>query len=181
MRDVQADRVDRQFVDRWSTRKYTTDSVDPEDLKAVFEAARWAPSSFNAQPWVIVHSTSDEERDRIASVLNERNAAWAATAPHLAILFARKRFEHNDRKNQWAAFDTGAAWMSMALQAHLLGYSAHAMAGFDAGLAYEVSGLDPEDVDVLCVVAIGRPADMDDETRSPRKAPESIIRKPEAS
>lgn len=181
MRDVQSDRVHRQFVDRWSTRKFKPDPVDPEDLKAIFEAARWAPSSFNAQPWVIVHSTTAEERDRIASVLNERNAAWAATAPHLAILFARKRFEHNDKANPWAAFDSGAAWMSLALQAHLLGYSAHAMAGFDASMAYEVSGMDPEDVDALCVVATGRPADTEEEPRSPRKDPATIIMKPAAS
>lgn len=180
MRDIKIPKVDRIFVERWSTRQFAPETIPDTDLDALFEAARWAPSSFNAQPWLFVHSRTEEGRDRLASVLNERNAAWAGDAPHIAVLFSRKQFEHNKRENPWAAFDSGAAWMSLALQAQMLGYNAHAMAGFDAKAVYKETSISPDMFDALCVIALGRPLDPESETRTPRNAPETSIKQIEA-
>jgi len=169
MRQTQSDLVHPMFVERWSTRAYTDDPVPDTDFDALLEAARWAPSSFNEQPWLFVYSATTDERDRLADILVPANQAWAGRAPRLAILFARKRFARNDRENASAAFDTGSAWMSFALQAHHMGYSAHAMKGFDHEAAFEVTGLSPETYDVMCMLAVGRPAELDEpEPRSPR-------------
>ncbi len=170
MRQTQSDRVHSLFVERWSTRTYTDDPVPGRDLEAMFEAARWAPSSYNEQPWLFVYAATPDERDRMAKLLVPANQAWAGRAPRLAILFARKRFARNDRENASAAFDTGSAWMSFALQAHHMGYSAHAMKGFDHEAAFEVAGLSADAYDVMCMLAVGRPAEQDEpEPRSPRK------------
>ncbi len=170
MRHTQSDLVHPLFVERWSTRAYTDEPVPDRDLEAMFEAARWAPSSFNAQPWLFVYTASPEEHDRMVRILVPANQAWAASTPRLAILFTRKRFSHNQRENGSAAFDAGSAWMSFALQAHHMGYSAHAMKGFDHEAAFDIGGVNPDDYAVMCMLAVGRPADEDEpEPRSPRK------------
>ncbi|PIQ63734.1 MAG: nitroreductase [Bacteroidetes bacterium CG12_big_fil_rev_8_21_14_0_65_60_17] len=170
MRETQSDLVHPLFVERWSTRQYSDAPVPDGDFEAMLEAARWAPSSFNAQPWHFVYSATPEERDRIAEILVPANQAWADSAPRLAIIFSRKRFTHNDRVNGSAAFDAGSAWVSFALQAHVMGYSAHAMKGFDHEAAFDITGVPKDDFDVMCVLAVGRPAEGNEpESRSPRK------------
>lgn len=177
MRQTQSERVHPLFVERWSTRTYTNEPVPGRDLEAMFEAARWAPSSYNEQPWLFVYAATAQERDQMAELLVPANQAWAGSAPRLAILFAKKRFSRNDRENASAAFDVGSAWMSFALQAHHMGYSAHAMKGFDHDAAFEVAGLSPEAYDVMCMIAVGSPAEQDEpEPRSPRKDQRDMAR-----
>lgn len=138
------DRVDPRFVERWSPRAFSDRSVPDEDLEAIFEAARWTPSSFNEQPWRFVYATSQEDRDRFLEAILPGNRAWAKDAPVLVYIVARTTFERNGKPNRHAWFDTGAAWMSLALQARQLGIHTHAMGGIDPEKAASILDL-PED------------------------------------
>lgn len=150
--------VDPLFLRRWSRRAFSPRAVEPEIVESLFEAARWAPSARNAQPWVFVVAASEEELARSRPILNEKNRLWAAKAPLLAFLFARRH--HGDGKpNRSAAFDAGAAWMSLALQAARLGLVTHAMGGFAAPLAYEVLGVPEAELEAQVAIAIGYPGD----------------------
>lgn len=128
----------------------------------LFDAARWAPSSFNEQPWRFIYSRTEEERDEIAGTLNEKNRKWAGRAPHLAIVLAKRRFSRNGKPNAVAEFDTGSAWMSLTIQAQLLGIHTHGMAGFDRDRAASLTGIDPDEFKPMCVIAIGRRGDPDE-------------------
>lgn len=159
--------VDSMFTDRWSPRSYRSDPIAPHQLASVFEAARWAPSCFNEQPWLFVYATSDDDRERFASALAEKNQLWARSAPVLIFVLARKSFARNGKPNRWAEFDAGAAWMSLALQARKLGLYAHGMAGFDPDRAFEAIGASREDYEVIAAVALGR-------KDQPEKLPEEM-------
>ncbi len=147
--------ADPIYKERWSPRAFSTKKVTKKDLQKMFEAARWAPSCYNAQPWRFFCATSEEARERVLATLVEKNQRWARNAPVLVYVVAKKHFEFNDKDNDWAEFDTGAAWMSFALQAMKLGISTHGMAGFDKEKAYKVSGLPQKEYDIIAAVAIG--------------------------
>lgn len=152
-------RVDPLFLERWSPRAFSTRAVDPETLATVFEAARFAPSCFNDQPWLFVTATRPADLERFRAILAPANRTWADAAPVLAFAFARRTFGHNGKPNRWAPFDTGAAWMSLALAATRLGLQTHAMGGFDAAAALAAAGLDPEGWDAMAAIALGHPGD----------------------
>ena len=110
-------------------------------------------------------------------ITNHAYQVWANNAPLLIFVFGKKHFTTNDKPNQWSSFDTGAAWMALALQAHQLGLYTHAMGGFDANKAYEVTGMNASEYDVICAVAIGKLGEIEAlpeglrerETKSERK------------
>ena len=160
-RTPQAD-VDPMFLDRWSPRAYRPDPIAQHELMSLFEAARWAPSCFNEQPWVFLYAVSEDDRRRFAEALVEKNRQWAAAAPVLLFVAARRAFSHNGKPNRHGGFDAGAAWMSLALQARKRGLHAHAMAGFDQEKAHEVLALPPEEFAIFAAVAIGRRGDPGD-------------------
>ena len=147
------------FVERWSTRAFDPTPLPEEQIQSLFEAARWAPSCFNEQPWHFVYASEGAGRERLLSLLNDWNRGWAQHAPVIAFVAARRSFKKNSKPNRWAAFDTGAAWMALALEARSLGLYTHAMGGVDFEQAYKTLDLDPEHYDVLCAVAIGRRGD----------------------
>lgn len=147
--------VDELFLGRWSPRSFRPDPVPREDLLTLFEAARWAPSSNNEQPWLFVYATGPADRERFLRPLARGNRAWAEGAPVLAFLFAR-RSTRDGRPYRTSGFDTGAAWMALALQARIRGLDTHPMGGFDAAAAFEVTGVDPERYDAMIALAIGR-------------------------
>jgi len=151
--------VDSQFVDRWSPRAFVDRPLSAEQMSALFEAARWAPSCNNDQPWLFVYAVTAADRARFAEALAPTNQVWAARAPLLLFVLCRRHFRHNGRDNRHASFDAGAAWMSLALQARRLGLHAHAMAGFSRGKAYEILGVPQEDYDIMAAVAVGRRGD----------------------
>ena len=158
--------VDCIFPDRWSPRSFDSHPLDDRQIAALFEAARWAPSCFNEQPWVFIYAGTERDREGLGSLLSERNRLWAPRAPLLAVLVARRHFGASKRENRHAAFDAGAAWMSLALQARRLGLYAHAMAGFDGDRAYDVLKLSREDFLVMAIIAVGRrksPPDLPDD------------------
>ena len=161
MRPVEAE-VYPLFVERWSPRAFDSEPVAPETLRTLFEAARWAPSSANEQPWLFVYADTPESRAQILPAILPMNRTWAERAPVLVFLFARKKFAQpgpfQGHPNPTALFDAGAAWMSLAAQAHLVGLSTHAMGGIDRNEAFRLLGVSPEDYDVLIAIAIGHRA-----------------------
>lgn len=161
--------VDPMFLNRWSPRAFSPEPIPSEVLLTFFEAARWAPSCYNEQPWLFLYSGSEKERFEFLSILVEGNQAWAKNAPVLAFAFARRTFKRNQKPNRWAAFDTGAAWMSLTVQARLLGLYTHGMAGYHRDKAYEILGVPEEEYEVICAIAIGQygdSADLPEEIRA---------------
>ena len=156
MRKSDSKELDSMFLERWSPRAFSSDTISDEHLNTLFEAARWSPSCFNEQPWHYVYAKSESDLARFQSILVDANKVWASSAPVLVIAFNRKQFAHNNKPNRWAEFDSGAAWMSLALQANKLGLHCHGMGGFDLDKAYEVANVDAEQYNVICVIAIGK-------------------------
>jgi len=150
-----ATEVDAMFLDRWSPRAFREEPLTDAQVAALFEAARWAPSCYNEQPWHFRYARSSEDRERFATALVEKNQIWATRAPLLLFVLTRKHFGHSSRPNRHAAFDAGAAWMALALQARRLGFYAHAMAGFNIDTAYQVLNADRETYDIMAAVAVG--------------------------
>ena len=143
---------------RWSGRAYDPDRhVEAEKLSACIEAARWSLSCYGAQPWqyVICDRAVDEAAWHTAlDCLGEFNRDWAQHAPVLILAVAAERFKHNGEPNRWAQYDTGAASISLCLQATDLGLMAHQMGGFDADKSREVFSI-PEGHTPMAMMAIG--------------------------
>jgi nitroreductase len=141
---------------RWSPREFSSRPVEPEKLHALFEAARWAASCFNEQPWRFVLATKDDPEDfaKILGLLMEKNQQWAKTAWALGFSAGKKTFSHNGVPNRFGLHDTGAATANLAIQATALGLRAHFMGGFDAQRARAEFHV-PEDYDIGAAFAIG--------------------------
>ena len=152
---IPAHEVDAVFIDRWSPRAFLDKELSDEQVSSLFEAARWAPSCFNDQPWHFRYARSQADRELFAGPLVEKNRLWATKAPLLVYVCARQNFANSSKPNRHGSFDAGAAWMSLALQARRLGLYAHAMAGFDVKKAHEVLKLSEEKYDVMAAIAVG--------------------------
>jgi len=140
---------------RWSPRAFADRDVSRADLARVFEAARWAASSSNEQPWrFLVGERHSETHGKLASVLAGFNKAWAPHAPVLILGAASTRFSHNGSSNSYALYDLGAATGYLQLQAAALGLSTHQMAGYDHDAARQVLEI-PEDYALGALVALG--------------------------
>jgi nitroreductase len=153
--------TDHEILDllrhRWSTRAFSSRPVDPATLRQLFEAARWAPSSGNGQPWNFLLATADnpEEHEKLASVLSPGNA-WARNAPVLALSVATT--ERAGKQNRHAWHDVGLASENLVIQAVAMGLSVHLMAGYDSDKAREVFQI-PYGNDPVAMMAIGYPGD----------------------
>ncbi|MDP2127760.1 MAG: nitroreductase family protein [Pseudohongiella sp.] len=151
-RDI-ASGVDQTISHRWSPRSFRKAAIADEDIQTLFEAARWAPSCFNAQPWTF-HLSTDESFDRYLSLLAEGNRIWAKNASLIGFVVVKKTFEHNGKPNNYAEFDAGAAWMAMSLQARQMGLYTHGMGGIHHQQVAEYLALD-DDHKVVCGIVIG--------------------------
>lgn len=153
------------FLARWSPRAFTGNSLPLEDLMTIFEAARWAPSAYNKQPWRFLYALrQDACWSTYVSLLDPFNASWAQHAGALVFLLA-------DTQSPTHQFDAGAAWSHIALQSHLLGYQAHAMAGI---LHHSVSSelAVPEHLSVeigIAIGTVGNPEQLPDALRQREK------------
>lgn len=142
-------------LERWSPRAFADRDVSPADLRIIFEAGRWAPSSYNEQPWrFFVGHRNSETYKKILDALVPSNQQWAKSAPVLILGVTKTHFSHNDSPNNYAAHDLGAAMGYMALQATVLGLAAHQMAGFDWVKARESFAI-PETYAMGSVMALG--------------------------
>lgn len=161
---------------RWSPREYLSRPVEPEKLHAVFEAARWASSCFNEQPWRFVYVTQADPGAfaKMLGVLMEKNQQWAKTAWVLGFTAGKKTFSMNGNPNRWGLYDTGAAGANLAIEANALGLHAHFMGGFDAQKARAEFHV-PDDFDPGAAFALGY---IDEATRPgarTRKPLEEIV------
>ena len=147
--------VDPLFVDRWSPRSFSDEPPTDAEIATVFEGARWSPSSFNRQPWLFVYETDGPDREIFDSILMPGNQVWAVKAPLIGFIFAETTTP-DGRRPRTAQFDTGAAWMSLALQARIIGLYTHAMAGIDHDVVYEKLGVSAERYTAMCGFVAGR-------------------------
>ncbi|WP_248924600.1 nitroreductase family protein [Paenibacillus hamazuiensis] len=147
-----------QFIDRWSPRSFLEKEVPEQVLYSVFEAARWAPSASNLQPWKFIIARTEEDRERFYSFIMPGNLIWCKKAPVLAVIASHTTSERGF--NAAHAFDTGAAWGYLALEATRQGLITHAMGGFEKDKAREVLNV-PADYELHAVVAIGYQGDKE--------------------
>ena len=146
------------IVNRWSPRSMAGEELSDDELMPLFEAARWAPSSYNAQLWLFVYAKRQTKSwETFVDLLAEGNKAWAQQAAALVVVTSRKLFEHNDKPAVTYAFDAGAAWENLALEGTRRGLVVHGMQGFDYEKARRELHV-PDDYEVLAMVAIGKRA-----------------------
>jgi nitroreductase len=142
-------------LQRWSPRSFSDRVVSANDLKTVFEAARWTASSYNEQPWrFFIGRKGSDTYEKILSVLVEFNQMWARTAPVLILGATRTKFAHNGADNPAALYDLGAAAATLCYQAIALGLHTHQMAGFDRNAARAVFNA-PEEYVFGAAMALG--------------------------
>ncbi len=155
---------------RWSPRAFSELPVEPDKLLSLFEAARWAASASNEQPWAFLVATQENPQNYadMLSVLVEFNQAWANKAPVLILTFARTHFEKDGRPNRHAFYDVGQAAANLALQATALGLTTHQMAGFSIEAARERFAV-PEGWEPVSAIALGYPGDPNSLTEKLRQ------------
>ena len=141
---------------RWSPRAFIDKNIETEKIFSLFEAARWAPSAFNEQPWrfIVATKADPEAYAKMLSCLVEQNQEWAKKAPMLFILVVKKLFEYNGKPNRWAMHDGGLALENILLEAVNLGLAAHPMAGFSVDDVKKIYSV-PDDYEPLVAVAVG--------------------------
>jgi len=141
---------------RWSPRAFADKKIPPEALRALFEAARWAPSSNNEQPWAYIAAPKDASEDfaNLLSILVEFNQSWAKDAPLLALSVAHLNWQKSGKPNALAKHDVGSATAQLTFEANSRGLFVHQMAGFDGEKARRVFGI-PEDWEPVAAMAIG--------------------------
>ncbi len=150
--------ISPMFIHRWSPRALGRE-MEEDELKALFEAARWAPSSYNNQSWRFIYAThEDEEYEKFVDLMNEFNAGWAEPGYALIVLASKKTFDHNGEESITHSFDTGSAWENLALEAARRGLIAHGMQGFDYEGAKEVLDI-PDEFEVEAMIAVGSKED----------------------
>lgn len=165
---------------RWSPRAFDSRPVEPEKLRSLFEAARWAASSYNAQPWYFIVATKDDPKNfqKILDSFVEFNQSWAKHAPVLALSVAGLKFEHNGEQNRHAFHDVGQAAATLAVEANSQGLQIHQMAGILPDKARELFAI-PEGYEAVAGIAIGYPGkaeSLPDQLRERENAPRA--RKP---
>ncbi len=153
---------------RWSPRAFADRPVSPETLRSLFEAARWAPSSYNEQPWNFLVATreSPEDFSRLLSCLVDGNINWARYAPVLMLSVAKLKFDHSGKPNRHAFHDVGLAAENLVIQATALGLMVHQMAGIHVDKSRETYRI-PEGYDPVAGFAVGYPGD-------PQSLPEGL-------
>jgi nitroreductase len=148
--------VDQVFLNRWSPRAMSGEGISRDEIMSLFEAARWAPSSFNNQPWRFIYAMRDTENwGLFFGLMSEGNQAWAKNASVLVTVVSKKTFE-NGKSSRTHSYDTGAAWENLALQGTLKGLVVHGMQGFDYDRARQVLNI-PTEYEVEAMIAVGKP------------------------
>ena len=150
--------IDPLFPNRWSPRAMSGERLEKEELMRLLEAARWAPSAFNCQPWRFLYSFRDSPSwSTFLGLLSEGNKTWANQAGALIVIISRKISEYKGKEapNRTHSFDTGAAWENLALQGSLAGLVVHGMSGFDYERARQELSV-PDDYQVEAMIAVGK-------------------------
>lgn len=154
--------VDRVFINRWSPRAMSGEEIADEELFSLFEAARWAPSSFNNQPWRFIYAKKETEHwDKFFNFLMDGNKIWCEKAGVLIVLVSKTTFDYNGKFSASHTLDTGAAWQNLALQGSSRGLVIHGMQGFDYDKAKESLNV-PDDYKVEMMISIGKVGNVKD-------------------
>ncbi len=162
---------------RWSPRAFAERTVEPEKIQRMLEAARWASSCFNEQPWIFILATSDQptEHSKILNCFVEGNQVWAKRAPLLMITVAKQHFDHNGHPNRHAFHDVGLAVGNLVIQATAMDLVVHQMAGILHETIREgfslPSGYEP--VTGLAIGYSGEPDTLPTEIREREQVPRS--------
>jgi nitroreductase len=178
--------IDNLFLDRWSPRAMSDEEIPETELMSLFEAARWAPSSNNNQPWRILYARRNTEHwSLFFNLLTDSNKIWAKNSSALLLIISKNSFD-NGQPSRTHSYDAGAAWENLALQGNLMGYVVHGMQGFDYELARSSLNI-PVGFTVEAMAAIGIPGNKEDlpdylqERESPndrRKLTETVFEGP---
>lgn len=158
MRDFKYE-IMKEIKERWSPRAFSEEKIPLEDVLAIIEAARYAPSCYNQQPWKFIIAYTEDKLNKVRSILVEQNRIWADKAPVLIVLLSKKKFD-NEKENFWHLFDCGTAFGYLTLEAQRRGLIVHAMGGFKRKEAMEVLNIDDE-FEIAVVIAIGKIGDKD--------------------
>lgn len=157
------------IINRWSPRSMTGEELTEDELKSLFEAARWAPSSYNNQPWHFLYARrSSPSWSVFFNLMVDFNRSWVKNAGAIILALSGKNFRRNNKPSRTHSFDTGAAWMALALEGASRGLVVHGMEGFD----YERAAKDlniPEDYQVEALIAVGKRA-------PPDRLPEDLLK-----
>lgn len=161
--------LDPLFLHRWSPRAYDGSPIPAADLRTIFDAGRWAPSAYNYQPWRFLYASRDDAANwqRFLDILIPFNQSWAKDAGVLIFIISETTMGSPEKPSHSHSFDAGAAWAGIALQAHLLGYHAHGMVGFDQDKARTDLAI-PDGFRIEAAIAIGTigdPANLPDSLR----------------
>ena len=175
-------KIDSLFINRWSPRSMSGEGLTDDELFSLFEAARWAPSSFNNQPWRFIFARKKSDKERFFSLLSEGNKPWNEKAAVLVVIVSKKTFDHNNQPSRTHSFDTGAAWENLALEGARRGLVVHGMQGFDYEKAKGVLKV-PDDYEIEAMASIGKRGIKEDlpekyqemEKPSGRKAIKEIV------
>ena len=171
------------FLQRWSPRALSGEKITRKELFTLLEAARWAPSAFNGQPWRFVYAMKGTpEWHALFDTLGQFNKDWVKNAGALILVVSKNKSDHDGSDFKTHSFDTGAAWASLALQATFFGLVAHGLTGFDFAKAKEAAGI-PDDYTIEAMVAVGKHGKKEDlpemlrqrETQSDRKPLAEIV------
>jgi len=141
------------IINRWSPRSFSKDSIPEDTLLSIFEAARWAPSANNLQPWKFIFARTKEDLEKFYTFINPGNLEWCKNAPVLTLLLS-KITRDDGSTNRTHSFDSGSAWGFLSLEAKNKGLATHAIGGFDRNIARDVLGI-PDEYELEIVIAIG--------------------------
>jgi nitroreductase len=170
--------IHQMFIDRWSPRAMSGEPITHDQLMTLLEAAHWAPSSFNNQPWRFVHVMRETPHwNSVFDLLVPFNQEWTKNAAVLIVFLSHKTFEYNSKPSRTHTFDTGASWMCLALQGHLMGLVVHGMEGLDYSKA-KITLKVPDDYAVEAMCAVGKPGDVHLLSKELQVREEPSLRKP---
>ncbi len=166
------------ILNRWSARAMSGESIDDTQLMTLFEAAHWAPSSYNNQPWRFLYAKRDTKHwDTFFNLLVPFNQSWAKNAAVLIVIISHNLFEYNDKTSRTHSFDTGAAWENLALQGSADELVVHGMEGFDYNRARTELAI-PDEYTIEAMAAVGKPASAQTLPPDLQKKEEFSDRKP---
>lgn len=166
------------ILNRWSPRAMSGESISDAELMSLFEAARWAPSSYNGQPWRFIYAKRDTPAWNILyDLMVQFNKDWTKNAAVIMVIVSRDTFEYNNKSSRTHSFDTGSAWENLALQGTAMGLVVHGMEGFDYKKAKEALHI-PDGYTVEAMCAVGRPGKKEDLPQEMQKDETPSDRKP---
>jgi nitroreductase len=166
------------ILNRWSSRAMTGQPLSNTELMSLFEAARWAPSSYNNQPWRFIYATNDDkEFSTFLDIMVDVNRAWCEKASVAMVLCSKKHFEYNGKYSRTHSFDAGSAWENLAIQGVSMGLVIHALEGFDYDRARKELNI-PDEYDIECMIVAGKKDDCENLSEELQKREVCTDRKP---